>query len=55
MENVSVDKEDVMRKKSHISLAKHIVQISDIKNFDEHKKAFYILLRRCGRRVFFTH
>ena len=42
MENVSVDKEDVMRKKSHISLAKHIVQISDIKNFDEHKKAFYI-------------
>ena len=31
-----------MRKKSHISLAKHIVQISDIKNFDEHKKAFYI-------------
>ena len=42
VENVSVDKEDVMRKKSHISLAKHIVQISDIKNFDEHKKAFYI-------------
>lgn len=31
-----------MRKKSHISLAKHIVGISDIQNFDKHKKAFYV-------------
>lgn len=31
-----------MRKKSHISLARHIVGISDIKNFDKHKKAFYV-------------
>lgn len=31
-----------MRKKSHISLAKHIVNISGIQNFDKHKKAFYI-------------
>lgn len=31
-----------MRKKSHISLAKHIVNISDLKNFDKHRKAFYI-------------
>ena len=31
-----------MRKKSHISLAKHIVNISDIQNFDKHKKAFYV-------------
>ena len=31
-----------MRKKSHISLAKHIVSISDISSFDKHKKAFYI-------------
>lgn len=31
-----------MRKKSHISLAKHIINISDIQNFARHKKAFYI-------------
>ena len=31
-----------MRKKSHISLAKHIVNVSDMQNFDKHKKAFYI-------------
>ncbi|MCH5267232.1 MAG: zinc dependent phospholipase C family protein [Lachnospiraceae bacterium] len=31
-----------MRKKSHISLAKHIVNISDIQNFNKHKKAFYV-------------
>lgn len=31
-----------MRKKSHISLAKHIVNISDIPNFSKHKKAFYV-------------
>ena len=31
-----------MRKKSHISLAKHIVNISDIPNFDKHRKAFYV-------------
>ena len=31
-----------MRKKSHISLARHIVDISSIQNFDKHKKAFYI-------------
>lgn len=31
-----------MRKKSHISLARHIVSISDLKNFDKHKKAFYV-------------
>ena len=31
-----------MRKKSHISLAKHIVNISDLQNFDKHKKAFYV-------------
>lgn len=31
-----------MRKKSHISLAKHIVNISGLQNFDRHKKAFYI-------------
>lgn len=31
-----------MRKKSHISLAKHIVNIADIQNFDKHKKAFYV-------------
>lgn len=31
-----------MRKKSHLSLAKYIIGISDIKNFDRHKKAFYI-------------
>ena len=31
-----------MRKKSHISLAKHIVNISDVPNFDKHKKAFYV-------------
>lgn len=31
-----------MRKKSHISLARHIVGISDIKNLDKHKKAFYV-------------
>ena len=31
-----------MRKKSHISLAKHIVNISDMQNFEKHKKAFYI-------------
>lgn len=31
-----------MRKKSHISLAKHIVNISDVPGFDKHKKAFYV-------------
>lgn len=31
-----------MRKKSHISLAKHIVDISDVPNFIKHKKAFYV-------------
>ena len=31
-----------MRKKSHISLAKHIVSISNVPNFDKHKKAFYV-------------
>lgn len=31
-----------MRKKSHISLARHIVNISDMQNFDKHKNAFYI-------------
>ncbi len=31
-----------MRKKSHISLARHIVNISDVPNFDKHKKAFYV-------------
>lgn len=31
-----------MRKKSHISLARHIVNISGMQNFDKHKKAFYI-------------
>ena len=31
-----------MRNKSHISLARHIVNISDISNFDKHKKAFYV-------------
>lgn len=31
-----------MRKKSHISLAKHIVNISDIPGFDKHRKAFYV-------------
>ena len=31
-----------MRKKSHISLAKHIVSISDMPNFYKHKKAFYM-------------
>ena len=31
-----------MRKKSHISLAKHIVNISDMPNFDKHRKAFYV-------------
>lgn len=31
-----------MRKKSHISLAKHIVNISNVQGFDKHKKAFYI-------------
>lgn len=31
-----------MRKKSHVSLAKHIVGISDMPNFDRHKKAFYV-------------
>lgn len=31
-----------MRKKSHISLAKHIVNLSGLQNFDKHKKAFYI-------------
>ena len=30
-----------MRKKSHISLAKHIVRISDMKGFDKHRKALY--------------
>ena len=31
-----------MRKKSHISLAKHIVDCSKIQNFSKHKKAFYV-------------
>ncbi len=31
-----------MRKKSHISLAKHIVTMAGIQSFDKHKKAFYI-------------
>ncbi|MCM1499658.1 MAG: zinc dependent phospholipase C family protein [Clostridium sp.] len=31
-----------MRKKSHISLARHIVNVSGMQNFDKHKKAFYI-------------
>lgn len=31
-----------MRKKSHISLARHIVNISELVNFDKHKKAFYV-------------
>lgn len=31
-----------MRKKSHISLAKHIVSISGMQSFDKHRKAFYI-------------
>lgn len=31
-----------MRKKSHISLAKHIVNISDMPGFDKHRKAFYV-------------
>lgn len=31
-----------MRKKSHISLAKHIVDRAGIQSFDKHKKAFYI-------------
>ena len=31
-----------MRKKSHISLAKHIVDISDLPNLSKHKKAFYV-------------
>ena len=31
-----------MRKKSHISLAKHIINISDLPSFDKHKKAFYV-------------
>lgn len=31
-----------MRKKSHVSLAKHIVNISDSPNFSKHKKAFYV-------------
>lgn len=31
-----------MRKKSHISLAKHIVNISDMPGFDRHRKAFYV-------------
>lgn len=31
-----------MRKKSHISLAKHLVNVVDIPDFVKHKKAFYI-------------
>lgn len=31
-----------MRKKSHISLAKHIVNVSDMPGFDRHRKAFYV-------------
>lgn len=31
-----------MRKKSHISLAKHIVNISGMQSFQKHRKAFYI-------------
>lgn len=35
-------KEAVMRKKSHISLAKHIVNISDMPGLNKHRKAFYV-------------
>lgn len=31
-----------MRKKSHISLAKHIVNVSDVPHFGKHRKAFYV-------------
>lgn len=31
-----------MRKKSHISLAKHIVNISDLQHLSRHKMAFYV-------------
>ncbi len=31
-----------MRKKSHISLARHIVRMSNIPSFEKHKKAFYV-------------
>lgn len=31
-----------MRKKSHISLAKHIVNVSGLPSFDKHRKAFYV-------------
>ena len=31
-----------MRKKSHISLARHIVAISGMQSFEKHKKAFYV-------------
>ncbi|MBE5924362.1 MAG: hypothetical protein E7271_07840 [Lachnospiraceae bacterium] len=31
-----------MRKKSHISLARHIVNVADMNSFQKHKKAFYV-------------
>ena len=31
-----------MRKKSHISLARHIVRVTDLQSIDRHKKAFYV-------------
>lgn len=31
-----------MRKKSHISLAKHVINMSDTQAFIKHKKAFYV-------------
>ncbi len=31
-----------MRKKSHISLARHILNVSDVPSFKKHKKAFYV-------------
>ncbi|MDE6433117.1 MAG: zinc dependent phospholipase C family protein [Lachnospiraceae bacterium] len=31
-----------MRKKSHISLAKHIVNVSDLQHLDKHRMAFYV-------------
>lgn len=31
-----------MRKKSHISLARHIVNVSDLQHLDKHRMAFYV-------------
>lgn len=31
-----------MRKKSHISLAKHLVTVAEVQSFNRHRKAFYI-------------